>query len=305
VCAKTMDLSSPLVVAWHVHGRAEELSSRAIPSCSSLPARPTPAELEKAGFIVSVPVEEMVVGVLLAVGGIATFLPQCVKFLRTGTVRGASMPMVFLSMLTTCLQFAGVVADASPKLSACRALPPAKCFGNTLAFQQLLMQALGAMCVFLCYVIVARREGSESRTRSLRSGPPLLAAAVSCGVAVAAPLAFAAAALAAGPCLPSLGVARDVVAGTATLLQACVMLPQILLLCLTKDHGSLSVVMVTAQGLGSAIYVADLAVEHAHVETMLPFAVMSMECMLVLGMIAYFHARGRGSWATAGEVTVC
>lgn len=262
-----------------------------LPSCASLPAFPTLPELETSGFLVSVPVVDLTVGVLFAVAGGCVFLPQCIKFVRARSVRGSSPLMIVLSMVTTCFQLAGTLNDALPVLFVCSKLDPWRCCGNTLPFQQLLLQAIGTTGVFLTYTCLRWREGIASPACSGQRWCMVSRAVAPFAIALGAPLAFVAVAAARGPCTHTIQRAHDAILGMASVLQALVMLPQIVLLCYKGELGSLSMATVILQGLGSTVYGVVLLFEREHLLDLVPFAVMSVECMLIVVMVYYFEAR--------------
>merc|ERR1712176_483522 len=99
------------------------------------------------------------------------------------------------------------------------------------------------------------------------------------GFAGAAAVAFTA-----GPCADATIQTQDAIGGIATVVQFAVWLPQIVLLYVTKDPGSLSTLMVAIQGLGGLIFVVQLALEGAQLVSILPFVAVLVECCWILGM---------------------
>merc|ERR1712217_794252 len=116
------------------------------------------------------------------------------------------------------------------------------------------------------------------------------------GVAGAAAIAFTA-----GPCADATTKTRDAIGGIATVVQFAVWLPQIVLLYVTKEPGSLSTLMVAIQGLGGLIFVIQLAFEQAQLVTILPFVAVLLECSWILGMIWYYKFRRRRSVSDHGS----
>mmetsp|Transcript_97885 Transcript_97885/g.238113 ORF Transcript_97885/g.238113 Transcript_97885/m.238113 type:complete len:93 (-) Transcript_97885:56-334(-) len=79
------------------------------------------------------------------------------------------------------------------------------------------------------------------------------------------------------------------------------MLPQIRLFCSTRDIGSLSLVSVAAQGVGSLVMAADMEVEHAHLVSVMPFLVMGAECLLLLFLAACYACHSAVRSRSASE----
>mmetsp|Transcript_44264 Transcript_44264/g.99805 ORF Transcript_44264/g.99805 Transcript_44264/m.99805 type:complete len:275 (+) Transcript_44264:90-914(+) len=260
------------------------------PSCERLPPWPTPRQLLDAGFVIRVPDAQVVVGIIAAILGGGIFLPQCCKFLRRSSVQGASVAWVSLAMMATSWQLAGIIVDVSPTLYACKAVSPGECFANVLSLIQLLLQAAGATGVFLCYLWVWQRRECLAlggcRVAEVRRTAAGAAAAFV--VAMAAPLTLVSLALTLGPCADVVQAARTPLAAVATAMQSCHMLPQIALLCSTRDHGSLSVFTVAALVLGSTAYMVVLAFERASLVNLLPFCVVVAQGSVLLGSIVYF-----------------
>merc|ERR1712217_483294 len=116
------------------------------------------------------------------------------------------------------------------------------------------------------------------------------------GVAGAAAIAFTA-----GPCADATTKTRDAIGGIATAVQFAVWLPQIVLLYVTKDPGSLSTLMVAIQGVGGLVFVIQFVVEEAQLVSILPFVAVLIECCLILGMIWYYKFRRRRSDSNHGS----
>jgi len=264
--------------------------------CASLPAWPTLAELKNAGFVLDVSLAEVAVGQVLAVCGGLVFLPQAVKIAARRSVRGASLLMVLTSMLATCMQLGAITFDASPTFLACRDLPFGQCFANTLAFQQMVWQAIGTTGVFLTfYAFWSSRKPPAERLNGRRRRlcfPARATAGICFIVAMSAPAACGLLPLCFGPCSPALLPLRDVTVVCASVLQVLVMLPQIRLLCSTHNVGSLSLVSVGAQGLGSFIFFADMLLEGQRFASTLPFFIVGLECTVVVALAAAYRCRG-------------
>jgi len=209
--------------------------------------------------------------------------------------------MIVLSMVTTCFQLAGTLNDALPVLFVCGKIDPWRCCGNTLPFQQLLLQAIGTTGVFLTFTCLRWRERIASPVCSGQRWCMFSSAVAPFAIALGAPLAFVAVAVACGPCTHAIQWAHDAILGVASVLQALVMLPQIILLCSTGELGSLSMATVALQGLGSAVYAVVLLFEREHVLDLVPFAVVSVECMLIAVMVYCFAARRKAALLNGAE----
>lgn len=287
------------------------------PSCTALPDWPTLEQVQDAGYISDVGLATIITGVLFGVCGFLSFLPQIVAFIQVKTVKGTSGLTIALSMVSTNLQFAVIVAAASPKEAACASLSGFDCFTNTLAAQQIFMQAVGATGVFWAFFYYWRLEmrspsggstcdagvtgsfvsdameavgetgGSSTRNRMAAVGW------ISVIVSILGLIGTACIAFTAGPCASTTIQLQNVLGGIATVVQFAVWLPQIVLLYVTKKPGSLSTLMVAIQGLGGLIFVVQLAFEQAQLVSILPFVAVCTECIWILAMIWYYQFKRR------------
>jgi len=94
-----------------------------------------------------------------------------------------------------------------------------------------------------------------------------------------------------GPCSGSTLKTQYIIGGIATFTQLLVWLPQIVLLFVTRESGSLSILGVTIQAFGGLLFAIELVLEQANFVNVLPFIAVFVECFLILGMIIFYSRR--------------
>eukprot|EP00747_Dinoflagellata_sp_TGD_P223482 gnl/TRDRNA2_/TRDRNA2_95041_c0_seq1.p1 gnl/TRDRNA2_/TRDRNA2_95041_c0~~gnl/TRDRNA2_/TRDRNA2_95041_c0_seq1.p1 ORF type:complete len:308 (+),score=26.43 gnl/TRDRNA2_/TRDRNA2_95041_c0_seq1:109-1032(+) len=288
--------------------------------CSGLPSWPSTGQLKTAGFGEGVPWESAAFGLLFSAGACVPSLLQAINFLRCRSVHGVSLLMVFLNMLTCSLQLAVSLATTGTTFYICPPLGISSCLAASMATLQFALQLVGPQCLFVLYMHIWRRESiAAANGDDVRLGDASLATVANSAdslmcnaelsqvtnakpsirrrsgcawwgfvMALATMAASAALPSCVGPCSSKIKVVSDFVGAAATISTSCGLLPQMALLCRTRDRGTLSIGMLLVQAIGNLAQVVNFFFERAPPAAILPFAVLSLESSIVLFMIAYY-----------------
>lgn len=100
--------------------------------------------------------------------------------------------------------------------------------------------------------------------------------------------------MAAGPCTSLVSSVKTAAGSLASVGQALVYVPQILLLRRTQQAGSLSASSILIQAIGGFAFVLDFLCLRGSFWEMLPYMVIAAECSLILGMLCYYRRRSSG-----------
>jgi len=95
----------------------------------------------------------------------------------------------------------------------------------------------------------------------------------------------------AGPCTPLVRSVKTATGFVASVGQALVYVPQILLLRRTRQAGSLSCLAILIQAFGGLAFVVDFLCLRGSFWEILPYVVLTAECGLILGMLCYYGRR--------------
>lgn len=279
-----------------------------------LPDWPDLPRLKSAGLIKSENVAELVFQGAFAVGGMVPFLLEILAFHQAGNVFGVSFEMIVLQFMATTLQAAGSVLSEAPKIVACRDLSPFMCAVNTMTPTQQWTQAIGTIVCFLAYMrYLPKQSELDALTPQETGSEPSEAdpSEASCGAAqcftldvlrrnahTSAWLAFGVVMIAAtalmvppfvlGPCASIVFPLNLGIIGLATVFQAFIGVPQIILLYKLRDHGALSISAIAIQAVGCAILTVTFYQEGALWLNFLGPVCCTLEMTIILMLIAYF-----------------
>ncbi|GAM28621.1 hypothetical protein SAMD00019534_117970, partial [Acytostelium subglobosum LB1] len=248
-------------------------------------------------------------GIGLALGGVASTLPQHYKIIKSKSAAGLSPIWLLLGNIN---QFSAVVNAfilKYPQIDACSKLGFAKCAPSLLAFFQLASLWLFTFPIFMLYILFTPYDlrriflaGGDLKNarREYKAGKVFFLFLILFLIAI--PIAMAALLYRYGPCRHTtyiFGYGMGILSTVITFVQWS---PQIYKTFRAKKVGTLSIAMMCIQCPGTILTIYFMVfVSHESVSTWLSYLSAALQMAVLLTLLFYYRHKNKKASAIINE----
>lgn len=231
-----------------------------------------------------------IVGPLLCIGSIVSYVPQCYIIVKTKTIKGINeFSIILLGVGNFCLTLNSLILNWG-KWNCFRKCGFWLCMAHLLPFYQILV---GWIMVFVFYIVFMKYKIKNTENKLIGA---LFYSLLYLGfIAIVVTIAVGEKIANRGP--PQIAffqVFAQILGYASAVCSAIVWIPQIYTLILTKKSGNLSPIMFALQTPGNMVIIIFQAVLYRQpVSTWITYVITCIEQLIILGLIIAYYIRDR------------